>query len=275
MGFLTDCMHLGLSLLGDKMERRLGQRGSEIERLRCQLDSERRDLDEARRKATSTAEIIEMQRRRIEELEALLSRLTPRTYRAGAPKPQRPIWWEEDTWTAANWLDPGDIYLDLPPPDAWPQPWTGSSGPLDQEQQGWADALQKVTQERDDLTRALHAAVVRLGKEHGALERERDEARREATEIAATLADVAKAKVAAEDAYCEAQETLRAAEEGAVDRRVADLLRRCGPMSAKALGKHLGVSHHVTRASVQRLKCTQEGSGSMTRWRLPENAKCH
>lgn len=64
-------------------------------------------------------------------------------------------------------------------------------------------------------------------------------------------------------------ESRKATEEADVDRRVADLLRRCGPMSAKALGQRLGVSHHVTRASVQRLKCAQEGSGSMTRWRLP------
>lgn len=41
-------LHLALSLLGDPAERRLGQQEAEIERLRCQLETERADLDKAR-----------------------------------------------------------------------------------------------------------------------------------------------------------------------------------------------------------------------------------
>lgn len=47
-------LHLALSLLDDPAERRLGQQDSEIERLRCQLADERRDLDAVRREADKT-----------------------------------------------------------------------------------------------------------------------------------------------------------------------------------------------------------------------------
>lgn len=169
MGFLSNCLHLGLSLMGDHMERALGQSQSEIERLRCQLDSERRDLDAARAVIaghdllrTSANEILEMQRKRIEELEALLARLTPRTYREGDPRPDGHVpWWHTRWgWTMARstQLNPGDIYIDPPPPSEWPQPWTGGSGPLDPAQQHAYDALQKVTKERDEAQAALQGA---------------------------------------------------------------------------------------------------------------------
>lgn len=63
---------------------------------------------------------------------ALLSRLAPRTYREGDPRPGgQVVFWYDAKWYPGEGrcLERGRMYIDLPPPWEWPQPQIGGSTP--------------------------------------------------------------------------------------------------------------------------------------------------
>ena len=120
-------LHLGLSLLGDPAESRLGQQEAEIERLRGLLEAEIRERDHGLIRELSYKGDVEYLRAELardrDEARAELARLreqtTPRTYKAGDHQPEYVLWWSkrDQEWArlCGDLLDPEDLWLPMPP----------------------------------------------------------------------------------------------------------------------------------------------------------------